>query len=212
MSTVQLEQPTEAQVARMLDIFIPAFAPEPGFQYMFQDPRRRLRQIRWVAERKFALVRPKATVFVTQGGLRGFSWWIPPTQTPFASLAQQLKVGYAWSPLRCGVRAFRRMLRFSAQERALIERFTTSPVWVLDTIAVDPAAARQGLGGALLEPGLREAERSGHDCFVLTHNARNVRFYEKHGFSLRLTEPLEGTRINAYCLVYANSPAASGGP
>ncbi len=193
----------------MLEIFIPAFAPEPGFRYMFQDRARRLQQIRWVAELKFELVQPKAEVFVAGEGIRGFSWWIPPSRSPFASLSQQLTVGYAWSPFRCGLRGFARMLRFSSQERALIERFTEEPVWVLDTIAVEADAGRQGLGGALVAAGLRAAARSGHGCFVLTHNPRNVRFYEKCGFTLKRTEALKGADINAYCLLHESpSPEA----
>ncbi len=199
---LELEDPTPDQVARMLDVFRDSFAGEPGFRYMFTNPERRLADVRWAAGLKFALLRDRLRVFVAGPAIEGFSWWIPPGRTPFATFAEQIRAGYGWAPVRCGPWSFLRMFRFSSQERDLIAHYTSRPVWVLDAIAVDLSLGRRGLGGRLLEPGLRAARRSGHDCFVLTHNERNVHFYEKHGFRLDRTERLGRAGVSAYCLLH----------
>jgi ribosomal protein S18 acetylase RimI-like enzyme len=71
----------------------------------------------------------------------------------------------------------------------------------LDVIAVDPAAQRSGLGGKLMAPVFVRADAQHQPCFVLTHNRRNVGFYEKYGFRLVLDELLGKSGVSAYALV-----------
>jgi ribosomal protein S18 acetylase RimI-like enzyme len=68
---------------------------------------------------------------------------------------------------------------------------------------VAPDAQRQGLGGALLRPGLEAAERDGVPAVLLTNNEANLSFYESHGFKVvrEGTTPENGPR--AWAMVTA---------
>ena len=60
----------------------------------------------------------------------------------------------------------------------------TGPHWYLAGIGVDPSAQRQGVGAALLQPGLRAATSAGLPAVLLTNNDANLHFYESHGFTV----------------------------
>jgi ribosomal protein S18 acetylase RimI-like enzyme len=54
--------------------------------------------------------------------------------------------------------------------------------WYLAGIGVDPAAQRQGIGAALIAPGVEAASRDGVPAVLLTNNEANLSFYEGNGF------------------------------
>jgi predicted N-acetyltransferase YhbS len=58
------------------------------------------------------------------------------------------------------------------------------PVWLLALAAVDPDRQRQGLGHAVIEPGLAIADAAHSPTFVETQDPANVGFYESLGFTV----------------------------
>jgi ribosomal protein S18 acetylase RimI-like enzyme len=58
------------------------------------------------------------------------------------------------------------------------------PVWLLALAAVDPDHQRQGLGHAVIEPGLANADATHTPTFVETQDPANVGFYESLGFTV----------------------------
>jgi ribosomal protein S18 acetylase RimI-like enzyme len=58
------------------------------------------------------------------------------------------------------------------------------PHWYLAGIGVEPSAQRQGVGSALLRPGIEAAARDGLPTVLLTNNEANLEFYESHGFAV----------------------------
>lgn len=56
------------------------------------------------------------------------------------------------------------------------------PHWYLPLIGVDPARQGQGLGTALMRPGLRAADAMGLPVYLEATSPRNVRFYRRLGF------------------------------
>jgi ribosomal protein S18 acetylase RimI-like enzyme len=58
------------------------------------------------------------------------------------------------------------------------------PHWYLETMGVDPAAQRMGLGGRLLRPVLEIADRDHMDCYLETAKRENVEYYARHGFAV----------------------------
>ena len=61
-------------------------------------------------------------------------------------------------------------------------RHPTEPHYYLSILGVDPAAQGEGLGSALLQPGLRRCDEDGVGAYLETATERNVRFYSRHGF------------------------------
>jgi GNAT superfamily N-acetyltransferase len=71
------------------------------------------------------------------------------------------------------------------------------PLWKLDSIAVDPAAQGQGVGGALVRAGLERARADGVGACLSTGTPRNVEIYARCGFRVvqELAAPGEGPMI-----------------
>ena len=64
------------------------------------------------------------------------------------------------------------------------KRYAPQDHWYLWAIGVDIGSQGKGIGGGLLQPVLVSASATKTLCYLETHNERNVRFYEKHGFSV----------------------------
>jgi GNAT superfamily N-acetyltransferase len=56
------------------------------------------------------------------------------------------------------------------------------PRWLLDQVAVEPAAQGRGIGGAMLRFAIERAERDGLPLCLETGVPANVPFYERFGF------------------------------
>lgn len=55
-------------------------------------------------------------------------------------------------------------------------------VWLLATVGVDPSVQGQGLGRAVLEPGLQQAREHGCPAYLETSSTANLALYEGLGF------------------------------
>ena len=55
--------------------------------------------------------------------------------------------------------------------------------WYLAFVGVEPACQGRGIGGALIEPMLARARHDRMPCYLETFLARNVPFYQRHGFT-----------------------------
>jgi predicted N-acetyltransferase YhbS len=55
-------------------------------------------------------------------------------------------------------------------------------LWLLDSIAVEPASQGRGLGSALIAAGLTQAAAAGVPAFLSTGTRRNVDVYGRSGF------------------------------
>jgi len=55
-------------------------------------------------------------------------------------------------------------------------------LWYLSILGLHPSRQGKGLGAALLEPVLKEADQAGHACYLTTFSPGNIPFYEALGF------------------------------
>ncbi|MFC0673478.1 GNAT family N-acetyltransferase [Brachybacterium hainanense] len=85
---------------------------------------------------------------------------------------------------------------------------TTAPsAWTLETLGVRPEAQGRGIGSALLDHALEEAARAGaREIALETSDARNVRFYERHGFTV-LDETIPPTAPPVWRMLRSGCPA-----
>jgi GNAT superfamily N-acetyltransferase len=66
-----------------------------------------------------------------------------------------------------------------------------APHWYIYAIAVDNEAQGKGYGRELMDWVSNCANATGHPAYLETMGPRNIRFYEKNGYEVKETAPLE---------------------
>jgi ribosomal protein S18 acetylase RimI-like enzyme len=84
------------------------------------------------------------------------------------------------------------------------------PRWLLDQLAVDPTAQRQGIGGAMLRHAIGLAEADGLALVLETAAPKNVRWYERFGF--RVTVAADAPGGGPHIWYMARDPWGPAGP
>jgi GNAT superfamily N-acetyltransferase len=64
------------------------------------------------------------------------------------------------------------------------EAHIEEPHWYLAILGVEPAVQGQGVGSHLLRHCLEKIDRAGMPAYLESSNARNVPFYQRHGFDV----------------------------
>src|SRR5579884_1471368 len=176
MEIVRLE-PSRLQEAS--DVLARAFQDDSAWVWVIPDPERRRRLLPWLFRVGFDV--SSADVHAAAGRVLGVARWLPPGTAPMRVGATLRAL--VTTPLRLGS-ATSRFLAYGRTVEALRAEVAVGGHWYLAGIGVEPEAQRQGIGGALLRPGIDAAARAGIDAVLLTNNEANLSFYESHGFSV----------------------------
>ncbi|MET9548904.1 GNAT family N-acetyltransferase [Streptomyces sp. NPDC006627] len=183
---------TEEDVPTAVDTLARAFADYPFTRYVVAADAHEER-IRGFQELFFTRVgMVYGRVWVADAG-RAVAVWTTPDQDPGP--------GFAEVGPRIGELAGDRAPWFESAERALEAHRPERPVWFLATVGVDPAAQGQGLGSAVLRPGLEAADRAGCPAFLETSSERNVAFYERLGFAVTAEVALPDDGPRTWCML-----------
>ncbi len=159
------------------DVLARAFHDDPAWVWLIPDDDRRRRLLPWLFRVGFEVT--AAEVWATEGVVRGAARWLPPGR-PAMRVGPTLRALVA-TPFRLGA-ATSPFLAYGRAVEALRAKAEPGPHWYLAGIGVDPEAQRQGIGSALIAPGVEAAERDGLPTVLLTNNEANLPFYEQHGF------------------------------
>jgi ribosomal protein S18 acetylase RimI-like enzyme len=157
-------------------------ADYPSFRHLFPDRRRRARAL---AAMFTGVARDAARLGSAYGAvgsddeLHGVAIWLAPGRFPWSAWRQLQGAGWMLSVMRADPSSFRAFMQ-TGQNGAHLH--PADRHWYLETMGVDPAVQRRGLGGRLIEPGLRIADRDRVDCYLETADPRNVAYYARHGF------------------------------
>ena len=132
----------------------------------------------------------------------GISCWLPPGRTDVTLLRL----------IRTGFRLQRAVMRFHPESRKLLmalvslietmhRESTGEPHWYLWALGVSPESRNRGIGGALLDPVLTDADMTGDPCYLETQTRENVAFYEKRGFRVILEEESDIPGLTLWSMV-----------
>lgn len=176
-----------------------AFADDPGTSYSFPDPGRRRRCLQWMFTRWIRIMSRRGAAYTTSD-LEGVALWIPPGADASVPTLELLRGGFLAGCLVMTPREQFRGLRLYRDAGARTHRHVDGPHWVLDTLGVDPARQGRGVAGALIRAATRQADNARTPCYVITHNPRNVPFYQQFGFEIVEAGPLRGTAITVTSL------------
>jgi ribosomal protein S18 acetylase RimI-like enzyme len=167
------------QLGTASDVLARAFHDDPAWVWLVPDQERRARLLPWLFRVGFDVT--AADVWSTPGTILGAARWLPPGRTSVrvrptlrALLATPFHLGAATGSFLSYGRAVEQM-------RADV---AAGPHWYLAGIGVEPSAQRQGVGSALLRPGIEAAARDRLPAVLLTNNDANLTFYESHGFAV----------------------------
>jgi ribosomal protein S18 acetylase RimI-like enzyme len=168
-----------------------AFENDPAWTWLFPDPERRRQVLPWLFRLGFDMT--SADVWATAGEVVGAARWLAPGRPP-VRLSASLRA-LALTPLRLGG-ATLPFLAYGRAVEALRTEAAPGAHWYLAGIGVDPVRRREGIGAALLRPGLTAARAAGVPAVLLTNLEANLSFYERHGFRVVLEgrTPEDGPR------------------
>jgi ribosomal protein S18 acetylase RimI-like enzyme len=156
-----------------------AFFDDPAWVWLIPETDRRRRLLQPLFRAGFDVT--AADVWATAGAIRGAARWLPPGR-PAVRVAATLRALVS-TPLRLG-RTTGSFLAYGRAVEVMRNEVAAGPHWYLAGIGVDPGAQRQGIGGALLEPGVTGAARQRLPAVLLTNNEANLSFYGGHGFEV----------------------------
>jgi ribosomal protein S18 acetylase RimI-like enzyme len=157
-------------------------AQYPSFRHLFPDDERRSRVLAAMftgVARDAARLGSAYAALGGDGELRGVALWLAPGKFPWSAFRQLRGSGWMLSILRTDPGSFRAFMQTGANGARL---HPTDRHWYLETMGVDPAVQRHGLGGRLLAPVLAIADRDQVDCYLETADPRNADYYARHGF------------------------------
>ena len=161
------------------DVLARAFQDDPAWVWLVPDASRRAELLPWLFRIGFDVT--AADVYATPGRVLGAARWLPPGRqslrvaaTLRALLTTPLRLGAATGPF----------LAYGRAVEQLRAEVAGGAHWYLAGIGVDPSAQRQGLGHALMRPGVEAASAAGLPTVLLTNNEANLPFYEAEGFGV----------------------------
>jgi ribosomal protein S18 acetylase RimI-like enzyme len=188
----------ETRLGEASDVLARAFHDDPAWVWLIPDDDRRRRLLPWLFRVGFAVT--AADVWTTDGLVRGAARWLPPGR-PAMRVGPTLRALVA-TPFRLGA-ATPPFLAYGRAVEALRAEAEPGPHWYLAGIGVEPGLQRQGIGSALIAPGVEAAARDRLPTVLLTNNEANLPFYEEHGFVVVREEDTPRAGPHAWAMVKA---------
>lgn len=177
---IEITTVSEANLLPAQETLVQAFADDPVAAHLFPDPSKRPVGMAHIFQMALRYGTRRGQVDVIQPAGAVAIWIRPEHATP--SWTRLVRAGCLTTPFAVGWSATRRMLRFEHFIESCRLRTLSLPHWYLFSIGVRPGQQGQGLGAALLRHGLKRAQATSVPCYLETANARNLPFYQKHGF------------------------------
>ncbi len=170
------------QVKQAAMVMTRAFFNDPFVTFVLPDTGRRGRILPWLFEKTIRYGQRYGKVFTTPS-LEGIALWLGP-ERPTIEWMGTVLTGLCLLPLKLSGRELQRSLRLAKIDHQLHEKSITWRHWYLLVLGVEPSRQGQGVGGALLQPVLAQADRENLACYLETNNEMNLPFYERHGFNV----------------------------
>lgn len=174
---------TQADLPRLAKALAEAFDEDPPMRWFLPDASTRRDQVR----RQFTLflraVHLRNHETYTTDDVAGGALWVPPGRYPPPFFAQLLVLPGL-------IRIYgRSMARAARGVRVMESNHPGAPHFYLDSLGVQPASQRKGVGSALLKPVLDRCDSDGIPAYLNAGSPRSRDLYLRHGFEV--TEEFE---------------------
>lgn len=191
----------EAQSIEQAAELIPrTFSCDPLFTYLLPPTDdSRLRKLKEISIYILRYSYAKGVIYTTAEPMKGIAAWTPPSggnSFNLFELVELLQAGFLTLPFQLGLETLWRQFQLSSEILLWAQRPRKEPHWYLSVLGVAPEYQRQGIGSALLQPILAQADSQGLPCYLDTFVERNLQFYGKQGFEVVTTIdlPISGLR------------------
>lgn len=198
METATLQRDSVRQAG---DVLARAFQDDPLYAYILPDDAERRQRLpdMFAALVKYSLLFGACT---TTPELAGVASWLRPGSTEVTF----------WRVVRAGLGLQTSVARFSREARerfmavmgyadATHKQLMQEPHWYLWALGVEPGRQGQGIGSALLRPGLDWADEAGVPCYLETQTERNAAFYQRRGFRILKGGDIPGHGVPFWAMV-----------
>ena len=176
-----MRRATPDDVPRVARLFAAAFARDPVFDWLVRDGDARSSALQrffgWILESRTV---PHGETWITAGGLAAAAWIPPNTQETPPRLADDLRM----LPVILRLTGLPRLPRGAAMAAAMEDAHPKVPYFYLAFLAVAPRMQGSGLGSAILRATLARADAFGANAYLENSNPRNLKLYEREGFSV----------------------------
>ena len=171
-----------------------AFYPDPLFGFFAPHRRREYDLLPDVFRAFMADAAPFGRIWTAVTGgevprVIGAAVWLPPGTMPRPwrrELMMQIRLGrllLRGQHLSIGLRLLSAVDGVHPDE----------PHWYLAFLGTDPVMQGRGVGSALLQPVLAEADETAVSCYLETQKEENLAFYGRHGFEVQRTVSIPGS-------------------
>ncbi|HEX3485172.1 MAG TPA: GNAT family N-acetyltransferase [Micropepsaceae bacterium] len=175
-----IRRATPADVPALARLFAAAFARDPLFDWLARAGTKRQfalqRFFGWVLERRTL---PHGETWMSADGAAAAAW-IPPYAQSGSRWVEDLLV----LPVILRLTGLARLPRGAAMASAMERAHPQAPYFYLAFIGVVPRMQGAGLGSSLLRHTLARADGAGVSAYLENSNPRNLKLYERAGFSV----------------------------
>lgn len=158
-----------------------SFVADPLAVHMFPEESARRELLPWHFSAVVRLGVKFGRVLTTRGKPLGAAVWLKPGEgemTEERIVAAELHR----APEVLGESAWNRFTQAVAYLEEIHAHDLPEDHWYLMVLGVAPEQQGRGLGSALMQPILEQADREGRKCYLETAEITNVPYYEKRGF------------------------------
>lgn len=174
MTNMLIMTATPSDQDHIVAVLTLAFSTDPGARWIYPDPHTYLSYFPDIIKAFGGGALEHGTAYHVADFL-GAALWLPPGVKPKEDeMSALMERTVAESTLN----DFRSVIEQAGRYRP------SEPHWYLPLTGVDPAHQGGGCGSALMKRALTACDREQKLAFLESTNARNVPFYERHGFEV----------------------------
>ena len=173
----------KTQVKPAADMLERAFQDDPLFIIFFPNTVERENKLAHFFDFMVRYAVSYGEVYATSPNLEGIAVWLPSEKADMSPW-QMLRPSGLTMPLKMGMGAMGRMMRYAEYATTTHKRQALFKHWYLQFIGVDPVFQGKGYAGSLLKPMFARMDREQLPCYLETFTQKDVSIYQHYGFEV----------------------------
>jgi len=188
------------QLRRASEILASSFFDYPRFTSYFPNSKRRARFLPWYFKNILRTALRFGEVYTTPD-VSGVISIMPPEKTKI-SILEYVQNGFLFTPFALGFRNYYRSMKCEDfVDKTRMELMKNQQYYYLWTLAVDVSKKAKGIGTALIQQVINDANARKLPIYLETHKEINVEYYQNHGFKLVYNTCIPKIQLPIWCMI-----------